>query len=130
MKVVSINCEPNNIDCAREYEQAGEWKKAAGIYEKLAKSSGNPLALLSRLMILYRKLKLYDKEIAVINKAIVIHHQYYEPQKLKNTKADRISRQLNIAMGTADKKGKANYKPEEVLKLEKRRSVAEKRNVP
>ncbi len=127
MKVASINCEPDDQRCAREYEAVGEFKKAAGIYEKLLKSYANPVPLLDRLMILYRRLKMYDQEIAVISKAIAIHEQHYKPRKLTNDRAKRISKYLGIALGIADEKGSVYFRPEEVLKLEKRKRIAENR---
>lgn len=82
-------------DCTRlnnkgkEYEKA--WKIALAIrtYEKNIAGDCYPASYsFDRLMVLYRKRKEYDKELAVIEKALVVFdsvdlHSKYENRKLK-----------------------------------------------
>ena len=122
MKVASLNTEPLTLAHARGLERIGEPAKAIAVYQKLLRNRSSALPALSRLMLIYRKLKKYDKEIEAIDKAISIHMKHYEAISPHNNKAGQLSRRLNLALGLTDKKGKTFYKPEEVLKLEKRRA--------
>jgi tetratricopeptide (TPR) repeat protein len=115
------------LPAARQLEKDGDLKKAAAMYQKLIRTKSTALPALTRLMMIHRKLKNYEQEIAAIDKAISIHEQHYRSLKPKDNKASLLSRKLNEALGLADKKGKSFYKPDEVLKLEKRKKVAMKR---
>jgi tetratricopeptide (TPR) repeat protein len=112
---------------ARELEKEGELQKAAAMYKKLLRTPSTALPALTRMMMIYRKLKKYDDELDAIDKAIAIHHKHYQALKPHDSKADLLSRKLNQALGLADKKGKSFYKPEEVLKLEKRKAIVMKK---
>ncbi|MCP9749681.1 hypothetical protein [Ferruginibacter sp. HRS2-29] len=119
MKIALSNTA--TITAARVLEKAGDLKQAVIVYKKLLRTPSTALPALNRLMIIYRKLKKYEEEKKVIDQAITIHLNHYQAVKPRNIKADNLSRQLNLALGLADKKGKTLYKPDEVLKLEKRK---------
>jgi uncharacterized protein YciI len=58
---------------ARQFERAGELAEAAAIYQKIVDGdAGNQEAVL-RLLVAYRKLKEYRKELAVINAALAVY---------------------------------------------------------
>jgi hypothetical protein len=103
-------------------ERNGELKDAATLYAILHKEAPGNLKILSRLIIIYRKLKDAVKEIRYINAAIKIHEQYYTSHKIADKKAIAISKKLNQLLGYTDKKGRSTFKPDELLKLEIRRN--------
>ncbi len=110
------------IEDARLLEQGGKIKEAAAMYEKLFKRSPQNLKIVYRLMVLHRKLKNITKELRYINAAIKINEQYYLPSKKIDNKATAISKQLNRLLGYATAKGQSNYKSEEILKLQARKT--------
>jgi tetratricopeptide (TPR) repeat protein len=125
MKVAVSNI--TTFPAARELEKEGEFQKAVAMYKKLLRTPSTALPALTRMMMIYRKLKKYDDEIDAINKAISIHEQHYRSLRPRDNKASLLSRKLNQALGLSDKKGKSFYKPEEVLKLEKRKAIVLKK---
>ncbi len=106
---------------ARKLEQDGDLKGAADLYEKLYRQSAQNGKALQRLMIVYRKLKNATKEIKYIDAAIKLQEQYYAKVKKADKLTTSISNKLNILLGHTDKKGKAIFKPDEILKLELRK---------
>jgi tetratricopeptide (TPR) repeat protein len=126
MRAVKEDDVPSNLEGAAMLEQRGDTKGAMALYEQLLKEFPSNLKILTRLMIGYRKLKLYKKEIAVINKAIKIYEQLYLPKKNKAS-VTTISKKLNLLLGHADKKGKSILLPPEVVKLQKRKEGLEKK---
>jgi len=111
-------------------EQAGKLKDAVAIYRALHKQAPNNLKILHRLMIVYRKLKDVAGEIKYIDAAIKIHEQYYTARKNADKKTIAISKQLNFLLGHTDKKGKAVFKPAELLKLEMRKKRLQEKGNP
>lgn len=83
-----------------------------------------------RLMIVYRKLKDYRKELAVIDRGIKAFENYYYSKVSKSKKVDEISNKLAKSIGLIDKKGNSTYDPEPIDKWKKRRMVVEKRLKP
>ena len=126
MKVVRSDDVPETFAGARQLEQWADYKEAITLYEKLLKRSANDVKVLARLIILYRKLKNYTKEMSAINKAIKIHEQRYMPKKL-NKNVGIISKKLNILLGHTDKKGRNLLLPGEILKLQVRKSLLQKK---
>ena len=83
-----------------------------------------------RLMIWYRKQKMYKEEVVVIDKAIATFRQFYADQQ-KQTLGRKISpalralsNKISKSMGLHDRKGNALYLPEPLPKWIKRRDVA------
>jgi tetratricopeptide (TPR) repeat protein len=126
MKVVKDDHVPETFEGARQLEQRGELKKAGELYESLLKRSGDDMKIITRLIIVYRKLKNYKKEIGFINKAIKIHEQRYTPKKL-NKNISLISKKLNILLGHTDKKGKNLLLPDEIVKLQHRKTLLQRK---
>jgi tetratricopeptide (TPR) repeat protein len=126
MRVVKDDDVPLSFEGARQLEQRGELKKAVELYESLLKRSADDLKIITRLIILYRKLKNYKKEIGLINKAIKIHEQRYAPKKA-NKQVSLISKKLNLLLGHTDKKGRTKLLPQEIIKLETRKSLLQKK---
>ncbi len=81
-------------------------------------------------MIMYRKLKDYKKELAVIDRGIKAFEDFYGSKVSKSKKAAEISNKLAKSLGLIDKKGNSTYDPEPIGKWKKRRLVVEKRLKP
>ena len=126
MKVVRDDHVPETFAGAGLLEQRAAYKEAVALYEKLLKQSANDLKILTRLIILYRKLKNYTKEISAINKAIKIHEQRYAPKKI-NKNVSLISKKVNMLLGHTDKKAKAIVLPDEIVKLQNRKALLQKK---
>ena len=127
MRIASKNDTPVSFEHASNLEREGELEKAAQVYEKLLKKTPTDLSILSRLMIISRKLKNYRKEISYINQAIKIHEEKYARLKSKDVKVVALSKKLNMLLGHTDKRGKNLLSIPEVVKLKKRKEVASKR---
>ncbi|RYD74261.1 MAG: hypothetical protein EOP53_18605, partial [Sphingobacteriales bacterium] len=106
---------------ARALEQKEDWQGAATMYEKLLKQSPKNLPILQRLLVLFRKTGNAKKEIQYIDAAIRLQQQKYSISNTLNKKAASISNQLNKMLGHTDKKGKAIFVSDEILKLELRK---------
>jgi len=126
MRVVKADDVPASFNGARQLEQRGELRKAVELYESLLKKSPDDLKIITRLIILQRKLKDYKKEASLINKAIKIHEQRYTPKKA-NKSVSLISKKLNILLGHTDRKGKNIIFPNEIAKLQKRKAILQKK---
>lgn len=112
---------------AREHELEGDLKTAAKLYEKEMKATSIKLPILKRLMIIYRKLKMYRQELVCINHSIRIHEQQYQPSKKANFLISNISDKLNKLFGYTDKKGRHIMPPEEIRQLEQRKTIVLKK---
>lgn len=114
---------------AGEYEKKGELKDAAALYLRyLKKIPGNEWAY-SRLMIIYRKQKDPEKELAIINRGIKAFEDIFQKTtKISPTKKTiDISKKLMKAMGLTDKKGKELYEREPIKKWRRRKMLLERR---
>ena len=112
---------------AKDKEEAGEWKNAATVYEKLIKIHPLEEKAYDRLMIAYRKLKEPRKELNAIGAGIDAFEQLYKKsKKTPDKKVIQISRALQKATGLVDKKGESLYRPEPIGRWLKRKSVVEK----
>ena len=106
---------------AKTAEAEKDFPSASKLYESLLKADPLNEKLTNRLMIIYRKMKNYKKELSVINKAIRQEQQHYaSPQKSKR-KVSELSKKLNISMGLTDKKGKSIVTSDSISRLEKRK---------
>ena len=63
------------IASARNLEKNGQLSGAAVIYQRIFDKDPNNQQVMSRLLVIYRKLKGYPKELAVLNKAIEHYQQ-------------------------------------------------------
>jgi len=127
MEIVARNDLPVNSENAALLEREGQLEAAALMYEKLLKISTALLPLLARLMIIYRKLKKYKKEIAAIDKAIKIQEQKYTGRKKSSVNVVALSKKLNSVLGHTDRKGNSLLLIDEVEKLKSRRKIAVKK---
>ena len=127
MEVASKNTAPVSYENAFLLEKQGELTKASAMYDKLLKKAPEDLEVLSRGMIVSRKLKNYKQEITYINKAIKIHEAKYAKLKTDNRKVANLSRQLNKLLGHTDQKGKNLLAIPEVETLKKRKETVSKK---
>lgn len=133
MKVAHINKdepEPSSshewLGRARQLESAGDLEQAAKAYEKVILSDRLNEPAYNRLLVIYRKLKDYVKELKVIDKGIAAYEKLYAAKKKSKAITD-LSKKLSKAVGLADKKGNSLYAPEPVARWRKRRGVVVKR---
>jgi hypothetical protein len=112
---------------ARELEAEGELKDAAGYYEKVLKVYSTDENIYNRLMIIYRKLREYKKELTIIDTGIKEFSALYNSGKSSNKKIATLSRALLKSTGLIDKKGEAVYEQEPIAKWKKRRAVVKKK---
>jgi tetratricopeptide (TPR) repeat protein len=112
----------------REAEDEDDFMSAAKYYQKVVMKDRVNEQGYDRLMAVYRKLKDYKKELAIIEKAIVAFQKLYEPKttaRLKKVAA--LSMKMAKSVGLVDKKGEATYEPEPLGKWKKRKLVVEKK---
>ncbi|HVU58638.1 MAG TPA: hypothetical protein VHD83_26445 [Puia sp.] len=58
------------ISEGRQFEQAGQWEDAAEVYQRVVDTDPGNQDAVARLLVVYRKLKYYRKELAVIDATI------------------------------------------------------------
>ncbi len=112
---------------AKQMESAGDLEAAAKIYLDIIKRDSHNLQAYNRLMIIYRKQKMYGEELAVIQKAINTFAALYAPKTAHNKTVINLSAKLNKAFGMVDKKGNSLYDPGPVAAWKKRKILVEKR---
>lgn len=117
------------LDRARKAEADGNLQEAAELYEIIIKSEKVDEFPYDRLMIIYRKLKEYKKELQVINKGIKLFENHYKKPSLRNKEKQQKLTSLSDAFiksaGLKDKKGNLLYRPEPIARWMKRRSVVQ-----
>jgi tetratricopeptide (TPR) repeat protein len=111
----------------KEAESAKEWGDAEKSYHRILKRDNNNLHAFQRLMIIYRKQKLFTEELSVINKAIDAFSKLYEPKTAHSKRVQTLSAKINKAFGMVDRKGKSLYEPGPVATWKKRKILVEKR---
>jgi tetratricopeptide (TPR) repeat protein len=104
---------------------------AAKLYERAIKMEPHDQLAYDRLMIIYRKQKMYKEELNLINKGIKSFEEFYQKktQKLlaKSKGIERLSNALAKSLGQKGKNVQPTYLPEPVPKWIKRRSIVEKK---
>lgn len=118
------------IEKAKEAEAAEELERAAEIYERILKEDNLEVEAYDRLMIVYRKLKDFKKELELIDRGINAYQNFYDSKVSKSKKVVDISNKLAKSIGFVDKKGNTTYDPEPIGKWKKRRLVVEKKLKP
>ncbi len=102
-------------------------EEAIGLEKLIRSQPGNEHAY-TRLMIIYRKLKEYKKEITIINTAIkVFEEKFRKKQPVFDKKVTALSKALLKATGLADKKGNNMYEYGELSKWRKRKALVMKK---
>jgi tetratricopeptide (TPR) repeat protein len=113
---------------AKAHEREGELAEAATAYEKLAKTHPFNEKVYDRIMMIYRQLKEYKKELAIINSAItVFENNYNKKHRPPGKKVTQLSNALLKATGLADKKGNSVYEPGPLARWKKRKMAVMKR---
>jgi hypothetical protein len=113
---------------AVKLEHEGEWALAADAWKKVISVHPLKARAYDRLMIIYRKLKEYNKELKIINAAIrQFNKKHKDRQPSFSKKVNLLSRALLKATGLADKKGNNIYQPDEVSRWQKRKELLLKR---
>jgi hypothetical protein len=119
------------IRAAEKAIKEEKFAHATAVYEKLAKYTRNDEYIFSRLMMLYRKQKMYRKELQTINTAIrqITEAFYAKGQKLfaKKPLVKRMSNALSKSLGLMNAKGKPLYEPPPVAQWKKRREIVLKK---
>jgi tetratricopeptide (TPR) repeat protein len=116
------------LESAKKAEQAEDIPSAINLYQKVLENDKLNEQAYDRLMVAYRKLKDYKKELSVIDKGIEAFEQLYRPKptgRLK--KVAEISLKMAKSVGLANKEGESVYDPEPLGKWKKRRLVVEKK---
>ncbi|MEP6710863.1 MAG: hypothetical protein ABJA37_00525 [Ferruginibacter sp.] len=127
MKIVRDDHIPETFEQALAFEQDKQFKLARTLYEKLLKATPGNMKLLTRLMIVCRKLKDYKNEIKYIDRALKIQEAFYGRTKISAPKINTLSKKLNLLLGHTDKKGKTLIASDEILKLQKRKEIVMKK---
>lgn len=112
---------------AHDAERSEDYLAAASAYENAIKVDVLSEQAYNRLMIVYRKLKDYKKELRVINDGIKAYERFYKSRATKSKKIADISSKLNLSVGLIDKKGNAAYEPEPIATWKKRKLLVEKK---
>ena len=127
-KVIKLESKKNAVlkDAAANI-RPGKTETPAYYQQQLKEDPLNQKAY-NRLMILYRKLKEYKKELHTINSAIRSFEAFNKSHKKKAGKTiQTISNKLNRSLGLVDHKGKAVYDAEPVAGWKKRKEVVVKK---
>jgi tetratricopeptide (TPR) repeat protein len=120
----------NNVQLGAGEEAKGNLEQAAKYYESAIKVERADEFPFNRLMIIYRKQKLYKDELRVIKKGIKTFEDFYKRQTSKKGKGRKLSELSEAFMkttGLKDKKGKLIYQPEPIGKWARRKEVVEKK---
>ncbi|MEO7800438.1 MAG: hypothetical protein ABIR81_00480, partial [Ginsengibacter sp.] len=92
---------------------------AVTLYEQALKQDTLNEQAYGRLMVIYRKQKDSQKELAIINTALAAYKQFYKTQQRTTKTITTLSNKLNKAFGLTDKKGNSVYLPEPLATCEK-----------
>jgi len=110
------------------HEREGEFPEAVKSYHQFLKLHPLHSETYDKLMRLHRDLKEYEKELAVINKAIREFEAAEKKRQPKyNAKVHSLSKALLKATGLADEKGRNIYQSPELKRWKKRRETVMKK---
>jgi len=112
---------------AQAAEKDGDPKLAIKYYQALLKENKKSQDVYQRLMILYRKLKDYKKELGIIDSAIKAFSHLYKGSAKKDPRVVSLSKKLNMMTGLTNKKGEAIHDPEPIAGWKKRKILVEKK---
>ncbi|WP_333863619.1 tetratricopeptide repeat protein [Sphingobacterium sp.] len=109
---------------ARLQELEGKTEDAIKSYNLFISKDPSQAGAYNRLMILYRKLKEYKKELAIINQAIAAYEKDFKDDqqtwKKANSKSARLSLSLAKSMGLLNDKGLPVYEESQIISWRKR----------
>ena len=116
---------------ARLQELDGKPEDAIKSYNQVISKDPLQVGAYNRLMILYRKLKDYKKELAVIKQAIAAYEKDIKKDQLSwkkaNTKSAKLSLSLAKSMGLLNDKGLPVYEDPQILTWRKRQETVQKK---
>lgn len=116
---------------ARLQELEGKTEDAIKSYSQVIRKDPLQSGAYNRLMILYRKLKDYKKELAVIKQAIGAYEKDIKDDqqtwKKANRKSARLSLSLAKSMGLLNDKGLPVYEDPQILAWRKRQETVQKK---
>ena len=116
------------ISKAEEAEATNNNNLAIELYNKVIKTDDLNIYAYDRLMKIFRQLKNYKKELAVINSGIKAYERFYKSKlKTRSNKVREISQKLNKSFGLTDKQGNSVYNPEPIARWKKRKINVEKK---
>ena len=110
-----------SIGNAKLLEKDNDLKGALAMYQALLKIAKNSVPILTRCVVVSRKLKLYKKELSYLNQLIKLLEGNYGKKIKVNSATKALSEKLNVSLGHVDKKGNPKITPEEISRLEKRK---------
>ena len=115
------------IKQAKEAEEENDIDSATALYEKAIKQKPVLELPYTRLMVIYRKGKEYQKEMNTIKKALDVFTEVYDKKKeaTNTAKVTSISKALLKSLGV--KSTDENFYPEPIAKWLKRKAVVEKK---
>ena len=116
---------------ARSQELEGKTSDAIKSYSLVINKDPLQFGAYNRLMILYRKLKEYKKELAVIKQAIGAYEKDIKDDqttwKKANSKTARLSLSLAKSMGLINEKGLPVYEEPQIMTWRKRLETVQKK---
>jgi len=116
---------------ARSKEIEGKTSDAINIYSVVISKDPLQAMAYNRLMILYRKLKEYKKELAIIKKAIGAYEKDIKQDQLTwkkaNSKSAKLSLSLAKSMGLLTDEGLPIYEESQIVTWRKRMETAQKK---
>ena len=122
---------PELMKTAATAEAEGDALLAARLYERAVRLAPHEERPYRRLMILYRKQHAYEKELAIIRKAIAVFEARFDERGSRlfgaNSKAEQLSKQLASALGQRDRKGLTLAYPEPIPTWQRRAEGVEKK---
>src|SRR3954464_11261598 len=128
MQLEPITTVKGLLTRARLAEEHGDVDTALKQYQEIIKVDPVNEQAYNRLMVLYRKMKDYKKELSVIDKGIKAFEKLYRPKATgRMKKVAEISLEMAKSVGLVDKKGEAVYEPEPIGNWKKRKVLVEKK---
>ncbi len=116
---------------ARLQELEGKTEDAIKSYNLVISKDPLQAGAYNRLMILYRKLKEYKKELAIIKQAIAAYEKDFKDDqqtwKKANSKSARLSLSLAKSMGLLNDKGLPVYEESQIIRWRKRMETVQKK---
>ena len=130
MKIVHSNVDAGNgwRQQAMQMEKDGDLQKAIALYRQVIKNRPSNTLPYDRLMIIFRKKKEYNKELAVINAGIkAFQNLYHSSKHTGNRKVTELSKAILRSTGLADKRGNPLFLREPVDRWSRRRELVERK---
>jgi tetratricopeptide (TPR) repeat protein len=116
---------------ARLQELEGKTEDAIKSYNTVIRKDPLQAGAYNRVMILYRKLKEYKKELAIIKQAIAAYEKGFKDDqqiwKKTNSKSARVSLSLAKSMGPLNDRGLPVYEEPQIITWRKRLDTVQKK---